>query len=114
MFKIMKEHNLYEPLYLPPNIRPNSVLLMLLNLQRLKYWDTVSKYLDKHFIIANQKAREITDIQDSVEMSRLLKGWVKQGLLQRLGSSKKAAYYKKPNVELSRGLFSRPLKIKRK
>lgn len=103
MFAIMKSNNLYEPLYFPPKGRPHSVLLFLLNLQRVEYWDTVSQYLDKFPSISNQEARKITGIHDTIKMSRLLKLWVKQGLLekQETGSKKETLYNKsgsKPTI----------------
>lgn len=107
MFKVMKEQNLYEPLFLPPTLRPNTVLLLLLNLHKIEYWDTVSKYLDENYRIINRKAREITGVTDVLKMSRLLRGWVEKGLLEKVGKAKKDSYYRKPGQEVPRGLFSR-------
>lgn len=107
MFKIMRENNLYEPLYLPPSLRPNSVLLILFNLQRIEVWDTVSKYLDEHYRIMNSEARRITGVSDVLKMSRFLRSWVDKGLLERVGKAKKDAYYRKPGQEVPKGLFSR-------
>ena len=108
MFKIMKEHNLYEPLFLPPSICPHSVLVILFNLQRIEYWDTVSKYLDDRYRITNKKAREITGIKDTLKMSRLLKSWVDKRLLEKVGDkAKKIVYYKKPGIEPPSILFSK-------
>lgn len=107
MFKIMKESNLYDPLFIPPNIRPNSVLLILFNLQKVEYWDTVSKYLDEHYRITNNEARRITGVRDTLKMSRLLKSWLDKGLLERIGSAKKSVYYRRPGQEIPRGLFSK-------
>jgi len=113
MFKIMRERNLYEPLYFPPSIRPNSVLLILFNLQRIEYWDTVSKYLDKHYRITNSEARRITGIKDTLKMSRLLKSWVDKGLLQKVGEkAKKVVYYIKPGQEMPSRLFSKGVENK--
>ncbi len=106
MFEIMKENKLYEPLYFPPRLRPNSVLVILFNLMKVEYWDTVSKYLEENYIINNQKGREITGITDSVEMSRLFKQWVDKGLLESVGKSKKGRSYKKPGTVISKDLFS--------
>lgn len=114
MFKIMKEHNLYEPLYFPQKIRPNSVLVILISLKRVEYWDTISQYLDENHYIKPQKAREITGIMDSVAMSRLFSQWVNNGILERAGSSKKGSYYIKPGTPLEKDLLSRYLKINRK
>ena len=108
IFKVMKECNLYEPLYFPPNVRPNSVLLFLLNLQKTEYWDTVNKYLNEHYRIINSEARKITGISDTLKMSRLLKAWVDKGLLEKKGGrAKKTAYYVKPGQEVPNRLFSK-------
>lgn len=105
MFQVMKESNLYEPLYFPPSIRPNSVLLFLLNLQRVEYWDTVSKYLDKNYRITNNEARKLTGVNDTLRMTRLLKTWVSKGLLEKMGFGFKGnMYYRKPGVEMPTGL----------
>ncbi|MFA5799517.1 MAG: RNA-binding domain-containing protein [Candidatus Peribacteraceae bacterium] len=107
MFEVMREQNLYEPLYLPPALRPNTVLLILLNLQKIEYWDTVSKYLDEHYRITNAAAREITGVHDVLKMSRLLRTWVEKGLLEKIGKVKKNVYYRKPGQEVPKGLLSR-------
>ncbi|MFH0779959.1 MAG: RNA-binding domain-containing protein [Parcubacteria group bacterium] len=107
MFKVMKDKNLYEPLYFPPTIRPNTVLLLLLNLHKIEVWDTVSKYLDENYRITNKKTREITGVNDVLKMSRLLRSWVEKGLLEKIGKAKKDCYYRKPGQEVPRGLFSK-------
>lgn len=106
MFMVMKKQNLYEPLFFPPKIRPNSVLLLLLNMQRIEYWDTVSNYLNENYRITNSKAREITGLNDILKMSRFLKSWVEKGLLEKIGSGKKDSFYMKPGQEVPRSLFS--------
>lgn len=96
MFKVMKEQDLYEPLFFPPTLRPNTVLLILRNLQKVEYWDTVSKYLDENYRITNREARNITGIADTIKMSRLLKVWVANELLEKVDSKFKGrVYYKK-------------------
>lgn len=101
MYKVMKKQNLYEPLYIPPTIRPNSVLLVLFNLQRIEYWDTVSKYLDNNYWITNKLAREITNVTDTIKMSRYFKEWTDKGLLQKMDSNFKGrVYYKKVGVDI--------------
>ncbi len=107
MFSIMRTHNLYEPLYLPPQTRPHSVLVILLNIQRVEYWDTVSQYLDKHSSISNREARKVTGITDTIKMSRLLKLWVKKGLLEKQETgSKKETLYHKPGIHQTSSLFA--------
>lgn len=107
MFKVMKQRNLYEPLYQPATLFPNSVMVILFNLHKIALWDTVSNYLDKNYKITNEQARTITDITDTVKMSRLFKQWVESGLLKKAeGKSKKDMYYYKSGQELSNILFS--------
>lgn len=105
IFKVMKEQNLYDPLYFPPTLRPNSVLLILLNLQKVQYWDTVSKYLDENYRITNKEARSITGIIDTIKMSRLLKLWVTKDLLEKVDAKFKGeVYYKKIGVTMPKKL----------
>ncbi len=86
---------------------PNSVLVVLFNIQKIAYWDTVSNYLDKNYKITNEQARTITGVTDTVKMSRLFKQWVESGLLKKAeGKSKKDMYYYKSGQELSNILFS--------
>jgi ATP-dependent DNA helicase RecG len=106
MFKVMRDQNLYEPLYFPPSFKPNSVLLLLFNLQKIEYWDTVSIFLDENYGITNEKAREITGISDTLIMSRHLKTWVDQGLLEKFGKGKRDTYYRKSGQGLPNTLFS--------
>lgn len=100
MFKIMREANLYDPLYSSTKIKPNSVLLTLFNLQKVEFWDTVSKYIDDNYKITNNEARKITGVEDTLRMSRLLKTWVDKGLIEKVGDAdKKNVFYKKPGSE---------------
>lgn len=106
MFEVMKSQNLYDPLFFPPTTRPNSVLLYLLNQQRIEYWDIVSNYLNEHYHITNGEARKITGINDTLQMSRLLKTWQEQGFLEKIDSGFKGnVFYKKPGVELPDPIF---------
>lgn len=107
MYKVMKDANLYEPFYLPPTIRPNSVLVFLLNLKKVEYWDTVSKYLDEHYRVTNAQARGITNITDTLKMSRMLNAWVDKKLLEKMSKSKKDTYYRKPGQDIPKILLSR-------
>ncbi len=99
IFKVMSDSNLYDPRYSLVSEKPNSVLLTLYNIQKIEYWDTVSNYLDNNLTINNQEARKITGIQDSPKVSRLLKKWVDNGLLERVESEYRGGiYYKKPGI----------------
>jgi len=102
IFQVMKENNLYEPVYFPTSKKPNTVLLVLSNLQRINYWDTVSNYLDGNYRIGNRDVREITGIADSTKVTRMLRVWIKQGLIEKVDAGYKGnIYYKKPNADLS-------------
>lgn len=99
IFKVMSDSNLYDPRYSLVSEKPNSVLLTLYNMQKIEYWDTVSNYLDNNFTITNQETREIVGIQDTPKVSRLLKKWVDDGLLERIESGYKGDIrYKKPGI----------------
>lgn len=101
IFQVMKENNLYEPLYAPVQKCPNSVMLTLFNLQKIDYWDTVSNYLNNHYRINNQTTREIINLSDTSKVSRLLKAWSTAGLLEKVETGYRGnTYYKKPNVEI--------------
>ncbi|OGC05161.1 hypothetical protein A2276_04380 [candidate division WOR-1 bacterium RIFOXYA12_FULL_43_27] len=108
MFELMKEANLYDPLYLTPPFTTNSVLVTLFNMARISYWDTVGKYLDEFHKITNKELRKITGIKDSVKASRLLKTWVKTQLLEEVMPSKKGAFYRRPGIKEIPDLFSPP------
>ncbi|HOA18800.1 MAG TPA: putative DNA binding domain-containing protein [bacterium] len=100
MFEVMSQENLYEPLFFPSSLRPNSVLLVLLNQQKISYWDTVSNYLDNNHQITNADARRITGIQDTIKMSRILKDWVDKKLLFKIQSGFKGnTLYRKHGVK---------------
>jgi ATP-dependent DNA helicase RecG len=107
MFKVMKDQNLYEPIYFPPTVRPNAVLLLLLNIHRIEYWDIVSNFLNDNYRITNKEARDITGVSDILTVSRLLKGWVEKGLLEKIGDAKKLTYYRKPGQDIPKDLLSR-------
>jgi ATP-dependent DNA helicase RecG len=102
IFQVMKDNNLYEPIYFPASRRPNTVLLVLINMQKIDYWDTVSNYLDGNIRINNQKVREITNIADSSKTSRLLKAWVHKGLIEKVETGYRGhTYYKKLGVNIT-------------
>jgi len=107
MFELMRQNNLYEPLYSPPQSHPHSVLLVLFNLKRIEHWDIVNKFLETEYRITNRQARKITGIRDTLKMSRLLKMWVDKGLLEKVElGGKKSVYYIKPGRGVTPDLFS--------
>lgn len=100
MFELMEKYNLYEPIFFPAKVRPNSVWLWLVNMQRVDYWDTVSSYLDQHGRITNREARDITGISDTLQVTRLLSDWTSKGLLERKGGKTRGAYYVKTGQDI--------------
>ncbi len=106
MFEVMREANLYEPLYIPAEHSPHSVLVVLWNMQKIVYWDIVSDYLVKKGSITNVQARKITGISDTLKMSRLLKEWVEKRLIEKIGSGKRSTVYVKPGHDILKNLFS--------
>lgn len=106
MFQLMKQANLYDPIYLVPPTTSNSVMLLLPNMERISYWDSVSKYLDEKYRLTNKELRHLTGITDTLKATRLLKDLVKKGLLEEVKPSKKTTYYCKPGVRMPTDLFS--------
>ncbi len=95
----MKSNNLYPPIfYTYPNLQ-DSVRVTLLNEKKASEWEKVSAYLEKNKYITNEEARDSTGIVQRDKMSRLLKIWVKQGLLTKIvpkGGYVKATKYRLP------------------
>ncbi len=80
----MRSQNLYDPIYLTYPVYQDSVKVLLLNENRQSEWEKVREYLVENRYINNSKAREITNIGQLHEMSRLFKKWVTQGLLLKI------------------------------
>ncbi len=77
----MKSQNLYPPIFWTyPNLE-DAVRVVLLNEKVATEWEKVSFYLEKNKYITNEKAREITGVVQRDKMTRILKNWVKHGLL---------------------------------
>src|SRR3989338_1318190 len=77
----MMSQNLYPPIFFSYPLYQDSVKVVLLNEHRPSEWEKISEYLLENKYIVNQKAREITGIVKRDKMARILKNWVKQGLL---------------------------------
>lgn len=95
MFSEMKARGLYPPRYA---VRQDSaipvVTVILLNEERPAVWERVSAFIDKHGAIANRDLREITSLE-TLQATRMLKGWVEKGLLLKEGGGKRDAKYRK-------------------
>lgn len=97
MFAEMELAKLY-----PPQYRQNtdsaveSVTVTLLNLERPTVWDEVSHWIDEHGSIANSDLCHIAKIH-TLPASKMLKGWVDQGILEPLPNrAKRNMAYTKP------------------
>jgi ATP-dependent DNA helicase RecG len=77
----MRTNNLYPPIYATFPELDDSVRITLLNESVASEWDKVNDYLQKNKFITNEEARNITGIEQSYNMSKLLKKWVESGLL---------------------------------
>ena len=60
----------------------------LLNEQRPAIWEQVSSFVDRNGSIANRDLRKIADLE-TLQATRMLKGWVEKGILVSQGSGKK-------------------------
>ena len=93
---------LFPPIYITYPEHLDSVEVTLLNEHRPDEWEKVRAYLQANRYIANEKAREITGVEQRDKMSRLLNKWVRQGLLIRIqpkAGGAKGTKYKLANTE---------------
>ncbi|MFH1783469.1 MAG: RNA-binding domain-containing protein [bacterium] len=77
----MRAQNLYPPIFLTYPIYQDSVKVVLLNEYRPSEWEKISAYLSEKKYITNEQSRKITGVVQRDKMARMLKNWVKQGLL---------------------------------
>lgn len=95
MRNAMEQRNLHLPFFVTYPDLPYSVKLILRNEERSDAWNKVQAYLEREIFIDNTKAREVSGITGTEEMSRMLSRWVAEGLLQRMsptGSKRKTMY----------------------
>ncbi len=92
----MRTQNLYPPIFWTFPGLQDAVRVILFNEAQATEWEKVVDFLEKYKYINNHQAREITGIIQTHKMSRLLKIWVKQGLLIKVtpgsGSTLKTKY----------------------
>ena len=82
MFDAMHRAELYPPLYRTyPDLDREAVQVVLLNEARPTAWDQVVAYVEEHGSVGNAEVRSILQTDDPVRASRLLKEWVRAGLL---------------------------------
>lgn len=98
----MEFNGLYPPIYITYPTLDDSVKVVLLNEHRPGEWEIIRSYLEVNKYIANEKAREITKVEQRDKMSRMFNKWVKQGLLvvvRPKNGGVKATKYKLANTE---------------
>jgi ATP-dependent DNA helicase RecG len=109
MFATMRAQGLYPPQYaVNRESAIPSVTVILLNERRPAIWEQVSNWVDRHGHIANRDLRRISGAE-TLEATRILKGWVGQGLLLMDETrGKRGTVYRKPSPQPDGelGLFS--------
>ncbi len=84
MRKEMETTHLYPPIFLTYPIFQDSVKVVLLNEYRPTEWEKISQSLKEKKYITNEDARKITGVVHRDQMARMLKNWVKHGLLVQI------------------------------
>lgn len=114
MFATMRAEGLYPPQYsVNRETAVPCVTVTLLNESRPAIWEQVSGWIDLHGDMANRDLRVITG-SETLEATRMLKGWVESGLLVKDDSKgKRGTVYRKPGrLPEPLNLFSEQLENK--
>ena len=102
----MNSRNLYPPIFFTYPFLQDAVRVVLLNETVATEWQKVSTYLKATKYISNEEARSITGIVQRDKMAKILKGWVRQGLLMQIkpasGYVRKTKYRLPDTTELTR------------
>lgn len=77
----MDVRNLYPPIFLTYPLSQDSVKVVLLNEKKASEWEKISSFLRENKYITNEEARKLTGVIHRDKMARMLKNWVKHGLL---------------------------------
>lgn len=80
----MNARQLYPPIFFTYPYLKDAVRVVLLNEKAPNEWEKLRKYLQDHPHATNEEARRVSGVVQLHTMSRLLKKWVKQGLLVKL------------------------------
>jgi ATP-dependent DNA helicase RecG len=105
MFSLMRAGNFYPPQY--RELREHAqeaVTVILLNQERPPIWEQVSDWIDRHHDpITNRDLCQIANV-DTLKASKMLKGWVEQGLLVAdMSGGKRHTNYTKPTASAEAG-----------
>jgi ATP-dependent DNA helicase RecG len=100
MFAEMRAANLYPPFYGENrDTAQPSVTVTLRNEERPPIWEQVSDWIDRNGALANCDLCRIAGV-DTLRASKMLKGWVAQGILLRDDAGgKRHTVYRKPNPD---------------
>lgn len=80
----LKAQNLYPPIFWTYPHLQDSIRVILLNEKAPSEWEKINFYLSQNKYITNAEARKITGITQRDKMAKVLKKWVKQGLLVQI------------------------------
>jgi ATP-dependent DNA helicase RecG len=111
MFATMRQAELYPPQYSVeqgPEGREEKLKVVLLNQSRPSIWEQVEAHLQRHPSIGNAEVRALLGTDDPVRASRMLKGWLAQGVLvmEDPDAPKQQRRYKLPGAPGKPDLFS--------
>jgi ATP-dependent DNA helicase RecG len=109
MRDLMRKADLYPPIFVPLSVaEKDSLLVTLRNEVRASNWDQVAALLDSHSTITNTQVRELLGTEDTLRVSKLLRGWVEIGLLEVANpeGAKQNRRYRKPGTAAEVDLFS--------
>ena len=109
MRDLMRKAELYPPIFVPGSLADrDSLLVTLRNEARASDWDEVSALLDSQPTITNTQVRDLLRTDDTLRVSRLLRGWVDLGLLEVANpeGAKQNRHYRKPGAIIEANLFS--------
>lgn len=100
MFATMRAQGLYPPQYaVSRDSAIPSVTVTLLNERRPAVWEQVADWIERHGHIANRDLRNIAGVE-TLEATRMLKGWVERGLLLMDETrGKRGTVYRKPSPQ---------------
>jgi hypothetical protein len=109
MRDLMRRAELYPPIFVPVSLAErDSLQLTLRNEVRASDWDQVSGLLDTQPTITNTRVRVMLRTDDTLRVSKLLRGWVDLGLLEVANpdGAKQNRQYRKPGTPPDADLFS--------
>lgn len=96
IYESMKQANLIDPVY-QSSLEQNRVVLTLYHEERAPYWDQIVAFLEEHGSMSNADLRRLTGIEDTVQVSRILRRLLDLGLLRAVGTGKRNRRYVRSN-----------------